>query len=308
MNKRFLSQILQKYYHIIEENIKKGHYIETDFRHYSELVRSFVDAVPPENAIFFTALCLPLFQWFNFKIEPPEALYVREVDRMETDLTWVKYLKYINELKKKEINLVRCLFCADPNVRQKENFKLVKEKVLKEQCEAVIIYKKDSQLELEPLRRPEIDYILKTIGINYSSYSTCEIAYLIVDHQDISSRVNNLPNGYAAEKIKNFFIRHFHRGGHCKKAFLDQTFYDTQIIDKNLVEDFFVFGLGDIEHPQWKYGLFADVIGFKKVRLWIVSDQIDALEKDPEGEYEKRFSFTIIEDFLASIKERWVDL
>lgn len=320
MDKRFLSPILQKYYQLLEENIKKGHYIETDFRHYSELVRTLVNTAPPENAVFFTGLCLPLFQWFNFKIEPPDATSVSSVSKMETDLIWVEYLKFINELKKKRIKLYRCIFCAEKSVKIEEKFKLVREDVHKTQSEALIIYRENERkpsLELEPFEGRDIVKILQMINISYSCYNSSKPAYLIIDSQDIDS-INNMLAGqceeedteYKAEKIRDFFVERFQQGiHHSRKMVFNQSLYKTEIINRDFVEDFFIFGFGDdIDSSKWKFGLCADVVDFKKVRLWMVSDQLDALQKNTTGEYKKRFTFDDIDNFITTVKESWTYL
>ena len=108
MRNSYLKSFIGEYMNIVEENIVHGHYVETDFRHYSQLVRTLVKKTRELNgdqAIFFTALCLPPYQWFNFSAgrSIKTAKKVADIQEViEADPVWVLYLEFIYELAKKE--------------------------------------------------------------------------------------------------------------------------------------------------------------------------------------------------------------
>lgn len=312
MQEELRKAIITKYLVIARENIKHGNYVDTDFRHYSELVETLVKTIEKldkdnpykEGRIFFTGLCLPLFQWFNFDTEPPTEGNLRNVTRMQCDPIWVNYLKFASS-KLKNLNLYRCILCAASDVSINTEYELVPESVLEMQSRCKIIYKKNSPLE--PLSNSEINTILQKLQVSYSCYQPVEMAYLIINGNIINIR-NFHDKNYEIENLKAFFMRQFHRATFVKKRIFSEEDYKAWIVGRKLPEDLFLVGEGDITDSNFIFGLAADVIEFRKVRLWFISKDMDALEKGVDEKYKTRFTFTDIKDFVNLVINNWEDI
>lgn len=310
MIEKLLKGIIHKYLDIAEANITEGHYVDTDFQHYSVLVETLVDIVTDfykekqEKLTFCTVLCLPPFQWLNFRATPLSGKdVVSKMKEMQCDNTWATYLVFARE-KLKMLDFYRCVLCADEKVQVNDRFKLVHESLIENQLRAKIIYKPNP---LEPLNRAEIANICNRLGINYECYAHSDKAYLIVE-DNIDSIPPDLSN-YKIENLGDFFRSQFHRApNHAKKRVLEPKEYKNWAISKDFPEDLFMVGEGNVEsHPKWRFGLVASVINFERVRLWFISKDLPAQEKQFNS-YEPVFTFGEITDFMELIISRWEDL
>ena len=313
MIEKLLDRIILECLNITEKDLVGGHYIDTDFQRYSTLVEALIDIVKEEfkeSPIIFTALCLSLFQWFNFDIHLPvksQGAKVLDFKKMRCDGTWVNYLKFAHNTLK-NLNLYRCILCSDKEVEIDDRFKLVPYDVIEAQSNASIIYKDKSPLE--PLKKSDINKICGQLGIDYECYKKIEMAYLIVDEKAEDISRDEKLEGYKIDSLKDFFIDKFNRTGHHKIKIVDQTEYNTAIISKNLPQDFFIVGEGDIQNPKWNFGLAANVMDFSKVRLWFISENLHAREMQFDGKwkYETVFNFTDITDYVNLILNKWASL
>lgn len=315
MRNKLLSNFLDGHFLNVENNIKHGHYIDTDFIHYSELVSSLINLTIKENgndSLFFTALCLPPFQWFNFKADPSvkRARLVSEVKKMESDYIWVRYLKYINSLAQQGINVYRYVFCVEKNFDDRRYFKdLVENEVIEAQFRKFIIMHKDKSKALDPLEKKDIEIILSQNKLKniYKCYDDIEKnAYLIVDE-------NNLifdDSVFDIHPIEEIFTT-FQRTGHHETWVYTKAKHSRSIggqlptLNRPLPEDFFLIGKGsNIDNAEWHLALTADVTSdFKKVRLWFTSDGLQASERESDGDYKYLFDFENIKDFIRLIRE-----
>ena len=271
MDKKFLRSIIHKYFGIVEENIKEGHYVETDFRHYSELVKALIDIQITYNSkpIYFTALCLPPFQWLNFKIDNPDVSSIKEVTKMEADPTWTQYIRLADSLRSGGTNIYRCIFCAQDGFDRKSIFRdLLESNKIEQQFDAssILVRKSDA---LSPLNSDELKQM-----IHYSCYENAASAYLIIDSSEKSLSYNQ--NDYELMRLRDFFAR-FQPIGQLKTW----TYKKNHSLNTCLPEDFFLCGSGEnIEDAEWYFALAADVTkDLKKVRLWFVTEDLTAKEK-----------------------------
>lgn len=296
-----LKHLLSKYLDIVEENIMSGHYVETDFRHYSELVKQLVEYAMQnhgqDDLILFTALCLPPFQWFNFDIDKPTRIKVSQLSRMRCDSIWGEYLKYAGTTLKM-LNTYRYVLCAENKSFVNERFNLISKNVFEEQNKAMIIFKSDNPLE--PLQIEQIDILLKALKLKYKCYRSARKAYLIVDPLNSNQKKSIKQKGYDVEELEVFFNNQFHNTGNYRDVkCIKKNEYKAWIVSKSLPEDLFLVGAGKtVKEARWDFGFTADVVGFEKVRLWFVSDEIDAREKANGIEYQDRFKFSEIKEFV----------
>lgn len=298
MKQKFRSAIISKYLEIFEENIANGNYVDTDFRNYSELVQCVIHEMPPkDHPVFFTALCIPPFKWFNFHIEPKplNVTSVKEVRKMEADPTWTSYIKFVSELAQKGTNVHRCIFSVADDFNGRSFFlDLVEESRINAQFRADIIVKKTD--ELNPLTSREITDILRRNGKNeYKCYENAKQAYLIVMHED---EINFDKEVYARKRLLDFFAV-FQPPGQLKQW----TYKPNLPLNKPLPEDFFLVGNGECpDKADWQFALAADVTqDLKKVRLWLISDDSPAQEKGVAGDYQERFSFFDLKAFVNNV-------
>ena len=284
--------LIQSYLERIGTDIALGHYIETDFRHYSILVKKLIDTFKAshESPLFLTGLCLSLFQWFNFVIDPSDAKTVKDVKSMRSDPEWVEYLKFVHALQERDhIDLYRCILCAEKSVTIKDEFKLVYAEAIDAQAQKYIVYTEKSALD--PLTADEITNLTSTLALpSYECYTGVERAYLIIDEKPKQERVKLNDTYYKVENLKAFFLNKFQKPGHCRKVHFDEGQYGD-LVNRKWGEDFFLAGMGDIKTPSWEFGLVADVIDFKKVRLWFVSKELNGFHLNEEGQYEERIDF-----------------
>ena len=284
---------------IVEENIVHGHYVETDFRHYSQLVRTLVKKTRELNgdqAIFFTALCLPPYQWFNFSAgrSIKTAKKVADIQEViEADPVWVLYLEFIYELAKERTNIWRCVFNTEDGFKHRSCFKdLVESNVIESQLNSYIILPKKTEEFLQPLENNNIKSILgETIKNKYKCYEDARKAYLIVDEE------MSVGEQYIIKKVRDFFSV-FQMPGQ-RKTWTYKNKHELS----SLPEDFFLVGKGQsLDNAEWQFGLTADVAeDLKKVRLWFISDKLHACERTANDKYHERFNFDDIKAFLKNI-------
>ena len=293
-----LKCMLHKYFDLVEENIKEGHYVETDFRHYSELVRALVDKTQiMENAIFFTGLCIPPFQWYNYNLDNPNAQSVSEVCIMEADSVWTDYLRFVKTLADADVSIYRCVFSAENGFGLRTYFRdLVEDRIVEAQFAAYII--SDKKDYLRPLSGEEIRRVLgDKINNDYRCYKSVSSAYLIVDQKDLPS-ISYDHKVYEAKSVRDHFAI-FQPDGFYKKWIYKQS-YPCR---KALPEDFFLFGTGrKLNEVEWHFILAADVArDLMKVTLWFMTPELPANRKEANGEYHERFDFVSIKNFVNNI-------
>ena len=302
MEEKLLKYLLVEYYDLVEENIRNGHFVETDFVNYARLVQSLVNnAKNIKDTLFLTGLCIPPFKWYNFNIEALdkerllEIKSVKDVKTMQTDQVWVNYLKFVKQLSDQQAKVYRFIFSAESGFSGRTLFKdLVENSTINAQFEAHIIFPKDDTLR--PLTKEEIHRILRDrINKDYTCYNDITKAYLIIDENDLNTIKFDI-NLYENSSLHDHFaifqpIGCYHQWIYKKSHGLGRKF----------PEDFFMFGTGSLQSAHWHVVLAADVApGLNKVTLWFMTEHLPA-KRYSNGAYKGEFDFNSFKDFINNI-------
>jgi len=307
--------------------LRKGHYIYTDFLHYSMLVEKLVDKTKillseGDHILCFTGLCVPPFQWFNFDINGNNIRSFNDIQNCEANDNWTRYLKYWSS-KSKGISIYRCLMHVDDNICSSDvryrsfpsqsavEFQLgesLDDSGKKQRIN--VIFKESQNGGISPLDNSELKLHLgKLIGPNkkYSCYNRSKKAFLIVDASDnielkgaeyCSKDIQELLNSFQTAPLLHW----------------DSTPGAVNPEREFVPDDFFFVGIGSKpEMVTWQFALVADVapdyLGLMKVRLWFLSWNSPAKRRISPKLYADYFTMNefqgLIDNYVIKLAGSW---
>ena len=297
----FKETMKMEFNQIAESRINSGNYIDTDFIAYAKLVQEMINYMKDKtrNAedkyFFFTALSLPPFQWYNYKSKKVRDAHSASDSQVEmaSDLGWCKYLQIIESLVENDVMIFRKILCH--NFPTRTYFReLTGASVIESQWNSIIVFHPENPVF--PLSSQEIKKILgENLCEKYNCYDDADYAYLIIDASD-SAQIN-AGGGHVVQTLKNHMSR-FQSGELTK-----WVYEENHSFSKQLPNDFFLIGTGDVhnDRSKYQYGLTVQTVEKSTfVRLWILSKGEKAKEEIPDGTFDPKYSFSETVDFACT--------
>lgn len=296
---------------IINETYESTHSVSLAFTDYSKLVERLVRYCEEKaktstsyNPIYFTALCVPPFMWFNWDNQVAKIEHISRMNNksLRPNAKWFQYIRFAYCLKTRVDSMYRCLLVKDSRVAKSKLDRLPNLphlNIVNCQLRANVVFKKSDLLE--PLNIVDIRTILAD-EFEHSCYRNVKKAFLILNEN--SEIVDDLPRGYDCKSVREFL----------KEFQSDRYLWMWKYTQPNQVaqhypEDFFLFGSGEtkrtgmeaVEAADWHFGLAArPTSDMEHVRLSFLSNGVDVPLHNGEYEEDKIPTMPEICEFVRS--------